>query len=1166
MTEQDFSKNPKLTNSINELTSSPTESLPKNDPKNEIISHKYNLFQQFFVIGLDSRIMYNINDIDLQSLPSEFLKPTIISKYPNQILPYINIPDSAIASHCFPKGIQKLLFENKDDKPEDFVFSLDNCSTIDLNSSLRTNKLYFSCLLFYEKAGYYKIFANIRKKTLYQIEEKANDKNKTLLIPKVICFSSFTPLFRQGKYLLNTIKRYIDYYNFNKITNSIKQNIFPIEKIIEGLIYNLPGLPRANYTLKLSKETFNYGNEEENDLINEINRYNTNKTNKTNCTNNNMANKHIIFEESPPNKRPRAVINYAQLMKFFRIEEIFQIIKHILFEECILFFCDNIQYLTYTIEGFVSLLYPFQYSYPVISVLPEENYSFINIFNHFIFGINCKYSEELLKLKNINLDGKKCVILIRIEERFNTIINTQEKDPLTYPVITTVKANKSKPIVKLEELNNMNINEENNNYVRQESMERKKSIRLPIHYSGKCCKKLEVSTLKKFKETLGKKNQKDLTDVEKDKIFNNEIIENFLYFFTCILLHYQDYIIKYNFNQNDKTYNRNVETDEKNYYHNLKINDMFDCVGFINATPYLDRPFYARFFETKIFYNFIKKKVFPMSVQDKLDVLFFDDKINEKLSRESNIKKIETKFIEDDLKNLSGEIVIGSFRKQINIEDKNKLSKKESCLNAINYFQYVTKDQYKSDPRISNIDENDLEELNDLSFDEVLDDEIKNANNDEYKFFYFVFPKLLNDGIFFKEKNIEDGSNEHFWTSSRNNFTLINSNCLYNQFEKEGGTIINTPQIIQNYKNYNYSLNPISSFQYKYEDYVNKLWLHFLIKSFHLIPFSKKKYYFDQMILFMKNYINIIKNNTLITIFNTIYKYGDRCMLQDLFIFLRNKTYTTFLLLKEKTEPSNNFVEFKLEEEIKAFNKFEFKNKNNFKMNFILNSYCMEKIDNENYCGEPFVENMNTIFDEQECFMQFECNKCKNKQGFIVTMFYEKGGEKYEINFRLVSPSTILKQKWFEDTNKFNLEKIRRDYLECYLSALFYFNQQGLVYDFLLLPFIQKKELQIESISKEYNEANKINLDFLKKCKSTSFEDKQNDNEENGVEIKNNVINLGEQSRPFFVFGNSSLSPEKKIFPRSTGCKKKTLDKKINRVPLSEFKLSSKREDVKCDK
>ena len=453
----------------------------------------------------------------------------------------------------------------------------------------------------------------------------------------------------------------------------------------------------------------------------------------------------------------------------------------------------------------------------------------ISAFNHFIFGINCQYSEDLIKQKIINLDGKKIVVIVRIENRFSNPLNSGEKDKLKYSVISTLKANKKKPLIKLDQLKN--YGKENNQNTDKCIQEKKLSPKLPIHYFGKCSKRLEPSISSKLKEATSKSKNKTLSIGEKDRIFNNEIIENFLYFFTCILLNYQEFCIKYekikkgillneSGNENPSlveslseeeinyVYERKCELDEKNIMNNLDINDMFNCAGFISTTPALDRPFYEKFFQTKIFFNFIKKKIFPCSVQDKLDVLFFDDKINEKLSRESKMKKIETKFIEDDLKNLSGEIAIESFRRPINDELKIYLSNKSNCDKGLNYFQYIVKHiNTKFENRKTRNYENEEENrLSTDSYSRTSTAEIK----DKYKFYYFVFPKLLNDGIFFKEKRLEEEElGNEFWTKLRNKFTSYNSNCLYNQFEKEGLKIINNPYMTYNYKTYNYSLNPL---------------------------------------------------------------------------------------------------------------------------------------------------------------------------------------------------------------------------------------------------------------------------------------------------------------------------------------------------------------------
>ena len=52
-------------------------------------------------------------------------------------------------------------------------------------------------------------------------------------------------------------------------------------------------------------------------------------------------------------------------------------------------------------------------------------------------------------------------------------------------------------------------------------------------------------------------------------------------------------------------YERKYKLDEKSIMNNLGINDILNLVGFIFTIPALAKPFYEKFFKTKIFFNFI---------------------------------------------------------------------------------------------------------------------------------------------------------------------------------------------------------------------------------------------------------------------------------------------------------------------------------------------------------------------------------------------------------------------------------------------------------------------------------------------------------------------------------------------------------------------------------
>ena len=268
----------------------------------DILLHKYNLFQQFFVVGIDPKIVHLLNQVEFKSIPITLMSPKIITKYPNVNLPYLNIPDSVIVSHCFPKGFKSTIIECEDNKLNekvqrtyDFKFSLDNYQ-MGHNNTLKTNKVYYTCYLFYEKLKDYQKCLEIRSSV---------DKGKNvmeinnILIPKVICLSSFSPFITQSKTILHYLKQNINKCNFIKLIGTNyelpflknSENNFPIEKIIEGLIYNLPGLPRANFTLIVNKDNFIFGDNE-----------------KASSTTLLESNNQIIFESSPANRRPNPLL------------------------------------------------------------------------------------------------------------------------------------------------------------------------------------------------------------------------------------------------------------------------------------------------------------------------------------------------------------------------------------------------------------------------------------------------------------------------------------------------------------------------------------------------------------------------------------------------------------------------------------------------------------------------------------------------------------------------------------------------------------------------------------------------------------------------------------------------------------------------------------------
>ena len=74
------------------------------------ISMKYNLFQNFYIIGYSLSDFFSLKTKNIFKFSDIFntnkLIPKIIRKFPNLIKNYNSITDDLIISHCFPKGIK----------------------------------------------------------------------------------------------------------------------------------------------------------------------------------------------------------------------------------------------------------------------------------------------------------------------------------------------------------------------------------------------------------------------------------------------------------------------------------------------------------------------------------------------------------------------------------------------------------------------------------------------------------------------------------------------------------------------------------------------------------------------------------------------------------------------------------------------------------------------------------------------------------------------------------------------------------------------------------------------------------------------------------------------------------------------------------------------------
>ncbi len=641
---------------------------------NNIFYHITNLIQQFYIIGINNNNYINLDFY--KNINNIKFSPTIISKFPNINLPYMNIDDNIIISHCFPKGFQ-ILEENNNTNNEYFFFWLENPSYINFNNNdclnniirnnIKTDKIYFTCLLFYEKLSDY--YENIFK------EKNKNEDYKLFtekFIAKIICFSSFLPFYGKFMSLLN----YILKNTLNK--NDVNQ---PIEKLIEKIIFNIsyPTRDITKYEIKFDK-------------------------------------KKIVFEQNVPNSLPSIEINLQSLFQYFKKENIFLLIKYILFEIPIIFFHKKKIELCNIIESLITIIFPFEYVHNVIHILPIENYSLIQKMNKFIIGINENFDKKIFDEKHINLGSKNVIIVSLIYDEIN---KTYDSKILLY--------NKIKEI-NIKDLNNI----ENNNILFNNLYEK---TNLPEHYKTK--------TLRDIKEYLYElEKKKNKTIDEFTKIIREKI---FLYFFYATFLNYKNSI---------KLINEISVEDYKNYLNkNININDLFNTKKFFMESKYINdnnKNFYLNFFNTDIFYDFIGKKIFNDKNNIFIENLFFDEKIEKKLNGYLINKKKPTPFL--DFKFMTKKI-------EIEIKTKNfKQNQIQFLLEKDNYYLFFYSQKFYF---IENNNNNKNFRIKYVGFPKLIEDKkiydnkINYNNNSKYLLFYddFMSKNFIINNNFFDIKN-----------------------------------------------------------------------------------------------------------------------------------------------------------------------------------------------------------------------------------------------------------------------------------------------------------------------------------------------------------------------------------------------------------------------------
>ena len=660
----------------------------------EELNKATNFIDYFCVVGLPPKIyleswLYESKLDVLNKKYKDNLQPKITSSFPpfeKQTIAF----DESVISHCFPKGF-KLIKSSKQPKTQIFSFILDN-NYFNLNFPQK----YLTCLICYENITKYKELYDtyqIYSKTLSENkeEEKEKDNNipeqlakkkeetkKTLIkslthfyaqkgmikggldpkaneskndilhkniklkdpniyIPKCLMVMSLYPYFAEYEKILTEIYNYslivdekdnelykkntLNMTDINTNLDKIKPSLtlanlechiketnsgisIPIDKIIENLLIELPVPPRGIFSVDYT-------------LINEERK----------------------LKQNLMNELPLVDINLKRLFSF-EIKEIVDMYHNLFLETRILFFSEDIQSLNMFIYGLLSLLYPFQYQYQVVTILPQENFTIIESITPFIAGINMAFTEDFfdkydLTLSDsiliVDIDNKKMDFVNKLaeipefpkgyrktlEKNLQSIKSKYFKGILNYKTLRRKKSEENEENVENLDTNSehnkeVNLNEENN--INEEKMEGNQIKKAQTTVYIEENKKDEFEIIPDLTEEEIENDNRPYSNFEIDFEFNKEVNELF-----------------FNFNANLLSgYNKFLNTDFYSSNNSPCLEVLFKVDEYLNSVSSSDRAFYDKFIsETQIFGDFLYMRMIPKTTKEKIQVLAFDEKINE---------------------------------------------------------------------------------------------------------------------------------------------------------------------------------------------------------------------------------------------------------------------------------------------------------------------------------------------------------------------------------------------------------------------------------------------------------------------------------------------------------------------------------------------------------
>ena len=1023
-----------------------------------------NFIDYLLVIGQEPTIyreswLFNENIEILNEKYKEQLKPKIISSFPPFEKSTIAFDDS-ILMHIFPNGYHLIKSKQKP-KNKIFSFILDN-NYYNLNYPQK----YLTCLICYENIIQYKILKELENNDLeYKNLDKKNiisNLDIEIYIPKCILIMSLFPFFGEFEKIITEIYSYSQNMmyqplnvssgkiNISKRVSLRRMSTFaevikdkeldePVEKIIENLIIELPVPPRGVATI-------NY-------FLNE---------------------KERVIKQNKMNELPLLDINLKKIFVDFSVKDIITIYNYIFLESRILFFSKNIEYLNNFIYGLLALLYPFQYQYQIVTILPKINFEIIESPTPFIAGINQSYTDTFFEDNNFILEDS--ILVCDIDDKKLHIIKEKTKLP-EFPV--KYRKNLEK---KLQDIVNKYLKiykvpkiPRKSKYMNKLTIDGKKNSASPpgglLSFSETTADTINsYMSMVQFQNDIIRHTNSIEEEAEiiiDDDNINNEIDEK-----TELLnnlnidtdFNKEISVLFFNFNANLlSNYNQFLNRDFYSSNAMPCLEMLFQVPEYLKTIPQADKNFYEKFIEeTQIFGDFIYLRMVPKNSKEKLRILKFDEKINESSNlRTSKISGVFTNTKEYEFINTSP------------IQHPRPLSKKE-----IEFYK----------------NKNNQKLL--LSYGVITS---YNLTENKIYFNYPIFPKLTS--LLFFAENIK----EYFPPQNFNDeLDLINDDII--------------------------SKSHLADVSIRLDDmkkYIYLCWIQLWALTFWYCQENEKKYRFQELIRIIE-ISSIYEMEIFNLLFEVLSKYGKDTMVLKLYdVLLKKKLNPSFkvhnivMKIMEGKKMEGNFAE-NLKKIIEAEDKIIYKKVNfsrrTFKSKYFSNILtenikfyafdsciiCQKDINLElisknlkemkrdlNWttcpdCGESILPKLTVQFGEEI-----------NKTGDM-----KKNTSNVE-NIVLFSPY-ILKNNYntffSKNDSKLDVDKFMMNYSTIFWDSLWYFKLNDLEYDFML-PYFYKLE-QIKpytefDVTLEDNVENNINNIIITDNSSNKFE-------KNRLKISNN--------------------------------------------------------------